>query len=168
MKNLIVLFTGLALLAGCSGGGGGSDGGSDGGFYAGIWDFVGTKALDDCNTGQSASATTRLTVNQDGDAVVVDSGTITLTGVTNSEDGFTATATGVSSSGCPTNYAYVFKDASDGNADARVGVSVTCGGITCTAAYTGLAVRTSGRDLRIDAEETDVEAIAEAMAAVAE
>ena len=110
-----------------AGGGGGGGGGSDEAFYAGIWRFIGTKILDDCSSGLPNSSTVDITVNQNGNNIVAKSGNITLTGTTNNEDGFNVGYESVSSNGCPVATAYIFKNASDGNADVGLGIAAQCG-----------------------------------------
>lgn len=164
MKTLIVLFASLTILAGCSGGGGGSDGGSSDGFYAGVWDFEGTRALDDCGLGVPSTLNTRVTVNQDGNYIVANSGTVTLTGAVDaSNDGFTVTASDDPGNGCSRAYAYSFKDASDGLAGVGVVVSVSCGGVICNSGYSGPAQRLGTRDESLAVQDISITDIADIM-----
>ena len=91
-------------------------------------------------------------VNQDGSRVVVDSGTIVLTGTTNDEDGFAVQNVGSpDANGCVTGTAYAFKNASDGNADVGVALVVRCptssGNLECAVGYGGPGVRRNNRSL---------------------
>src|SRR5690554_6576723 len=125
MKKVILFLCALSLVVGCGGGGGGGGGGRSGAFYGGIWDFTGLNLTNNCGAFVPDFTSVRMTVNQDGNRVVVNSGTVVLDGVTNPEDdGFDVTATSVSSNGCPTAYAYSFKDASDGEAAVGLALSV--------------------------------------------
>lgn len=132
----------VILTAGCGGGGGGSSQP----FYGGVWDFEGVKLVDNCGVGAPTTTSIELTVNQDGNRVVLNSGVVTLTGETKPEDdGFIVTATATSESGCQTGYGYSFKNASDGVADTALLLTVRCGLTQCTAGYGGVSVRRSGR-----------------------
>jgi hypothetical protein len=157
-RGLGIVFHSSLILGAC----GGAGGSGSGGFYAGVWDFVGAKFVDDCNTGAPGSTSITLTVNQDGRDVVVNSGNVTLTGTTNQDDGFTVTASLPGSNGCAGAASYVFKNASDGNADVGVGIAVRCGVTQCTVAYGGPATRRSERQA-LEGPGLDLEHVVEAL-----
>lgn len=167
MKNkslkVLTLCALTTVSAACGGGGGG---GNDSAFYGGIWNFTGLKVIDECNSGVSQAIAVQLTVNQNDNQVVVNSGTITLTGTTNpAEDGFTVTATSAASNGCQNGYAYVFKNASDGLADVGTAIKVICGTRSCAVAYGGTATRNGGKSFSAEnALELDLEALGESLA----
>ena len=107
-----------------------------------------------------------LTVNQNESYVVVDSGSITLTGSTNEYDGFTVSAVTAGSDGCTNAYAYEFRNASDGEAEVALGIGVRCGSSQCVVAYGGAAVRNGSRlALAGKGIEYDPETLAEELSA---
>jgi len=150
MKTIYLLVCPLIFLISC--GGGGSNG-SPKSFYGGIWQFTGTKVIDDCNGPNSPipnTFTTTVTINQNGENVVVDSenGATTYVGTTNDKDGFSAeqNSSGVGATSgliCTNSTAYVFEDASDGEANAAYVIVTICGSKQCTVAFKGTATRIS-------------------------
>ena len=136
----------VSTLVACGGGGG--DDSSSTGNYAGTWDVSATRVINDCGLPLPANVTVSPLVNQDGTRVVVNSGTIVLTGMTNDEDGFAVKNIGSpDANGCVTGTAYNFKNASDGNADVGVALVVQCGNRQCAVGYGGQGVRRENRSL---------------------
>lgn len=135
----------LGSLLACGGGGGGGGGSS----YSGTWDVAATKTLDECNSGTAPAISARINVNQNGNEVIVNSGDVTLTGGVNDRDGFTV-AGGFQSSGCTNAAAYVFSDASDGDASVGFALTVRCGNAQCTVAYGGRAQRIGRSGIEVD------------------
>ncbi len=140
-RNILGMIC-LLTLANCGGGGGGSSSK----FYGGVWDFVARKIVDSCQTNASSNFNAVVTVNQDGDNVVANSGTITLSGKTNDKDGFDVTGTSTTSQGCAAAYGYRFIDASDGIADAILAILVRCGSAQCDLGYGGSASKRSNKE----------------------
>jgi len=134
-KSIIAIFCFFAFACGGSSGGGGTP------FYGGIWDFAGSRFLDDCNLRPPANVGAILTVNQDNNRVVVNSGQIVLTGETNNEDGFTVTHSSTAANGCQTATAYAFHNASDGVANAGLAMIIRCGAQQCQIGYGGQALK---------------------------
>lgn len=155
------------LAVGCGGGGGDGGGGAPPPpNYSGTWLFQGNLYVNDCNVDITNTLTSQPIVSHNGNDVVVVSNKITLTGKTNADDGFdvTSTAPYYITNECACYYAYVFKHASDGNADAGMGMSCGCSGSTqlCTVGYGGTAVRQSfSTGITIEAaSETALDSIA--------
>lgn len=137
-RSTMVLGFTFSLLAGCGGGGGG--GGAP--FYAGIWDFTGTKQIDDCNLGLESTTQATFTVNQDEERVVANVRDLTLTGSVDRErDGFNVSGPGPAIRGCSTAAAISFRDASDGEAGVGYAIAARCGIVQCTVGYGGIAFR---------------------------
>jgi hypothetical protein len=133
--SLAVIF----LIAGCGGGGGG--GGSD--SFAGVYDVAMTKVIDDCRLGLDNTASFVHTVNQDGDRIVLNSGSITMDGNVNEEkDGFTVSTATADADGCVTGYGVSYAPSS-GDQDYNVGLALvlSCGSLECTVGYSGGAYR---------------------------
>ncbi len=144
MKHLLKILTTtltLSLVFQACGGGGGNDSES----YAGTWSFSGNKVHETCDSGAPSTASVTLTVNQDGDRVVVNSGSITLVGTTNDQDGFGVVGSGTTTNGCSTEYAYYFDGASDGDADVGLAIVANCGGARCEVGYGGSASKRNDR-----------------------
>jgi hypothetical protein len=138
MRKLSILIVSLTLLA-CGGGGGGGGGGDT--FYGGVWRFVGSKQVDDCNLGLPNTTRHTHTVNQDGDRVVLDSGSAVFTGSVDRErDGFLVETSRLSG-GCAVASAFSYQDASDGEAGVGFAIVTTCGSLTCTTAWGGPSTR---------------------------
>lgn len=135
------MFFLLALTLSSCGGGGGGDSTP---FYGGIWDFGGIKISDECNSPTPDLTGLVLTVNQDGERVVVNTGRVVLEGAVNEDDGFTVSAE-QTTNGCNVGYAYVLKNASDGEADAVFGLAVACGYRSCVVVWGGAAIRRTTR-----------------------
>lgn len=140
--NRSVILIGALLCSACGGGGGGT--GNTKGFYAGMWTVSATKVVDDCQAGLDETISRTVTVNQNGNTVVLDSGSLVLTGTTNEDDGFTVTHSDFTD-GCTRAAAYSFGNASDGLADVGFALSVQCGVAKCTAAYSGSGERLNGK-----------------------
>lgn len=155
IRQLSVLV--LCLFSACGGGGGGGGGSA---FYGGLWRFAGVNALNDCNIDIPVQVIANLTVNQDGERVVVDSGNVVLEGTTNEEDGFAVAHSGVTENGCALALAYVFKDASDGEADTGFAIVSRCGSLQCSVAYGGTSLR-SGRANIDDSDAATVDEVIE-------
>lgn len=154
-RTVIAALT-LSLFACGGGGGGGSNGGGSSGFYAGTWDFVGRLGLDDCNTGAAPTASAVFLVNQDGNRVVLNTGSLALQGTTNNQDGFDVSGGSTLPSGCQGATAVVYTDASDGSAAAALVLAVRCGAARCNAGWSGEAVLRSGRGAADSEYHTDV------------
>lgn len=135
----------LGSLLACGGGGGGGGGSS----YSGTWDVATRKAYDECNVGAESVFVARINVNQNGNEVVVNSGTVTLTGTTNDQDGFSVSG-GFLSQGCTISAAYVFGDASDGDASVGFALTARCGNSQCTVGYGGRAQRIGRSGIEVD------------------
>lgn len=163
MKNkyllTIPMFCTLFSLAttGCGGGGGGGTP-----FYGGIWRFRGLKVVDTCRISNESVFSTTLTVNQIEDRVVVDSGRVVLEGNTNEEDGFNVSNSSENGN-CRTISQYQFKDASDGDAEAVLAITTTCGVARCELGFAGNAERSSGKSSSDNEESRLEEIIADAI-----
>ena len=134
------LFAVFMLAVGCGGGGGDGGGGTPPPpNYSGTWLFQGNLYVNECNVDLPNTFSSQPVVSHNGSDVIVVSNKITLTGKTNADDGFDVTSTTpyYVSSECACVYAYVFKNASDGNADVGMGMVCGCSGIsqTCGVGY---------------------------------
>lgn len=144
------------VLTACGGGGGGSSVGN----YAGTWDISAFRVVNDCGVAIDSSFVTRIVVNQDGERVVVNSGSRVLQGAVNDRDGFTVTDRVPISTSCEGAAAYSFSDASDGEADVGIALLLRCGVRECTVGYGGTATRRDARMLpKVARQETDAQAI---------
>jgi hypothetical protein len=144
----------------CGGGGGGSSTAN----YSGTWDVSAIRVINDCGAAVGAVFSTSIVVNQDGERVVVNSGSRVLQGQVNDRDGFTVTDILPPSNGCEAAAAYSFSDASDGEADVGVALLVRCGARECTVGYGGSATRRNGKMLgKSSAEQTDVDQVYKAL-----
>ena len=132
----------VACIAACGGGGGGGD---DTGFYGGTWNFRGALLINECGGDVSNPFVVDLLVNQDGDGVVVNSGSATLTGSVTENDGFLVTDERVIN-GCNSVAGYEFRNASDGEADVAFAIILNCGGVSCSVGWGGTARLLSARD----------------------
>lgn len=162
MNTVIRIAASTIIMIGAISCGGGGGGGTS--FYGGVWDFAGTKVLDDCNSGMDTNTILTLTVNQDEDYVVVDSGSLTMTGTTNDHDGFDVSGSSTMSNGCVGGYAYGFRDASDGSADVALAIVANCGGSTCSLGYAGTAIRRGGKLLVSGPSNLGLDAMLETIA----
>lgn len=153
----------ILTLSACGGGGGGSSPN-----YSGSWAFQGTKVLDTCRSTLPNVSTANLVVTQDGSAVTVQAGSLTLTGSVNDKDGFDALVTRPGTNGCTQAASLVFTNASDGTADAGLAFAAQCGNITCTVGYAGGAVRGATSSFQDKATASDLEELAGALNKAAE
>ena len=151
----VVALVAVNNLIGCGGGGGGSS--SSTGNYAGTWDVSTVRVINDCALPLPTTLVTTPVVNQDGTRIVVDAGSVVLTGATNNEDGFSVTSTSSpDANGCVTGTAFNFRNASDGNADVGIALLVRCpsaGNRECLVGYGGTGVRRNNRS--VDARSAD-------------
>jgi hypothetical protein len=141
--RMLLSFSVTTVLYSCGGGGGGGNSA----FYGGVWQFQGVKVIDDCNFNAPNSATLTLNVNQAGDEVIADVGSLQFSGMTNDEDGFTIIHQQPADDLCETASAIAFKEASDGNANAGYAIVTKCRSLTCSVGYSGTAIRSSRRSL---------------------
>ena len=161
MKRLSILIILCFMSVACGGGGGGDSTP----FYAGIWAFTGYRVVNDCNVPSIPSqASVTLTVNQDNKRVVLQSGKVTLEGtVDDKTDGFTVSTGSTTSEGCQLGTSYVFRDASDGEADVGMAMVMVCGTRQCTIGYGGTAVRQGGKAYT-PAGQSTIETLPDALA----
>ncbi len=88
-------------------------------------------------------------VNQDGNRIVVNSGTLTLAGETTDDDGFLAVSPEYVDGRCTSAAAISFSNAGDGEAAVGVAFGVTCGGSRlCRVAFGGTGSKLTGRSTR--------------------
>ncbi len=164
-KTISIISAALSfslLLCGCGGGGG--DGSS--GTYQGTWGFVGTKLTDTCRSSLGNNIGATLIVSQNGSAVTVQSGSLTLTGSVNDKDGFDASLIRPGDDGCTQGVSVGLRDASDGTAIAAYALAVQCRGVTCAVGYGGTATRTSTKSLEADTEDRTVESMTNTLSEV--
>ena len=138
---------------GCGGGGGSGD--SSG--YSGTWNYNTTLAVNACRLPVDPTINGTLTVTQDGSNIIVQGGSLTLTGTTNDKDGFTATVTRPAENGCTSGMLIEFREASDGEALVGIAMAAECRGRTCGVGYGGTATRTANKSF----EESEAGDIAE-------
>ncbi|MFN4894910.1 MAG: hypothetical protein ACK5GN_10640 [Pseudomonadota bacterium] len=163
MRKLVTLLL-VTGLAACGGGGGG--GGEGSGLYSGTWNFQGTKLSDNCRSGVAQNISVDLIVNQDGDSVTIQSGSLVATGSVNDRDGVSATFTRPAADGCVQGLSIVFANASDGNAEVGYAIAAQCGRVTCAVGYGGIAVRT-GKTLSDDLQGNEPDSMFESLGEVA-
>jgi hypothetical protein len=159
--RLLAIGLFITTLAGIGCGGGGGDG--DSGNYTGLWRHGMQLVVNDCqlsNAEQSISG--EFTVAQDGNNVVVNMGSLTLSGEKNDKDGF-AVGTRTEAAGCAVVLALGLTNASDGNADAVRAIAIQCrtNGPVCTVGHTGSATRSgksvfNSTDLSLEDELTSL------------
>lgn len=142
LPKIALLSLIVFVSAACGGGGGGK---SSSGFYGGTWNFAGRIVVNDCNSQIPSETVVNLVVNQDGNRVVVNAGSVTLQGNTNNRDGFDVASASQSANGCETGTAIIFANASDGIADTGLAIVAQCGNLRCTASWGGESVRQNGK-----------------------
>jgi hypothetical protein len=156
------VLTMSVLVSACGGGGG--DGASTN--YGGTWNFQGTKLSDECRSSLGPTMGVNLVVTQNGSAVTVQSGSLTLTGNVNDKDGFDAMLTRPGTNGCIQGVSVTLRDASDGTAIAGYAIAAQCGGVTCAVGYGGTATRTSTKSLETDTDDRTAETMTDELADV--
>jgi hypothetical protein len=142
-KIILGAATCSAFLAACGGGGGGGGGGVQ--SYAGTWNISAVLLVNDCGLAIDPSFATTIIVNQDGERIVVNSGSRVLQGSLNSDDGFSVRDTVAFDNGCAGGVAYEFRDATDGEADVGVAMVLRCGVRQCAFGFGGRGTRLSQR-----------------------
>jgi hypothetical protein len=111
--------------------------------YSGKWSFQGTLAVNDCAlSGLDNTVSATNTISHSGNNVVLVSGSLTMTGTTNDEDGFDVHSPLIDlGDGCIGLSGYRYEGASDGNAFAIFAMVVQCGSAQCGVGYGGTSVR---------------------------
>lgn len=140
MKKSWCMFTCMLFVIGLSSCGGGSGGGGAP-VFAGQYRVALSILSDSCNLGLPSSLSTTQTVNQDGEKIVLDSGSTVFTGSVNDEqDGFIVTNQ-TRSDNCVTRSGFNYKIGDIPDADYSVAylIQVTCGRTTCESGYGGTA-----------------------------
>jgi len=162
-SHLSLLVAPVLMLSACGGGGGGSSSN-----YGGSWAFQGTKVVDTCRSSLPQVTSANLVVTQNGSAVTVQSGSLTLTGSVNNNDGFDVLVTRPGTNGCTQASSLVFRNASDGTADAGLAFAAECGNVTCTVGYGGIAVRGASNSFQDKVMESDLDSLAAALTEASE
>lgn len=137
--RMVGLVVGLAIV-GCGGGGGGGSA-----SYAGTWSVNGRLAVNECGVAVEPTFSHTVVVNQNGDRVVANVGSLVMEGEVSDKDGFVVVNVSTTSNGCQAAAGYVFSDASDGEADAFFAIIVRCGVRECRIGYPGTGRRISNR-----------------------
>jgi hypothetical protein len=138
--HMVGLLVGACML-GCGGGGGGGGSAS----YAGTWSVNARLTLNECGVAVEPTVSHTVIVNQDGNRIVANVGSVVMEGEVNDLDGFTAVNVTTSSDGCQVGAGYVFGEASDGEARAVFAIIVRCGIRECRIGYLGTGRRISTR-----------------------
>lgn len=138
IKTFFKLAILMLTLVSCGGGSGGGDGIP---FFAGRYRVNLSILGDNCGLGLPATLSATHTVNQDGQRIVLDSGSVVLTGSVNEErDGFIVTNQS-SDNQCVTRTGIGYRISDRANADYTTVflIEVTCGRRTCEGTYGGTA-----------------------------
>lgn len=149
MRKMIFAVLISLIAFGCGGGGGGGPK-----SFAGRWAFVSTGlTVDDCNLGVDLPSPQTWVVNQDGNRIVLDVGSLVLQGaVKEGDNGFDVNGSGNLSNGCIG--AWAISTTIDGNSGtAGVATSATCGSLTCTIGSGGVIERLSPRSLQAESAD---------------
>ncbi len=134
----------VVFLLSCGGGGGG-DGGNGGGF-SGVYDVSLIKMEDDCNIMEQAEIRVAHRVTQNGNAITLVSGQITMHGETVRDDlgfGFNVTHHEQFHHACSGVMTTVYRETAQPNTYAvGFAIAATCGGgVQCLAGYGGTATK---------------------------
>ena len=150
----VFLCAATSMMLGCGGGGGGGDDGGGSGNFPGLWIIDGVFVTDTCGLGSSfIGASQYMTwgylVNQDGNIIAIQNTTSGSSGTGSTVDdgsGFVATIPegGIGCPGGSSVTAVVLENVSGDEADATVGVRLSCpteNPPTCDFEWVGVANR---------------------------